>query len=174
MQQRRSARCSQHGVRLTDYPPAHILGIAVVQPAFVYDELQVLQPHERLQHQVYQTLMGSSVSNKMYVFKILNCLQLPTPTPIQALGLRKPRSFFLEEGQQERLARLIGPREEQPARLQAQPVPVPPLPFAVMCSLSHWPSFAAADLFRHGLFRGWSSAATPQIWDADEFPQPRF
>ena len=46
---------------------------------------------------------------------------------------------------------------------------------AVLCSRGLWPSFGVADLFRSpSLFRGWSIAASPQIWEAARYPHQRF
>ena len=176
--------CKDSGIDLAQEPPGHLFSLALVRPKYVYDELRELQSHEWLQHDVFQRLYGGGVAGRMFFFEVLAVHLLPQPSPIQAVGVRRTKSFFfvLEDGQAQRLAALVQV-EDLPPLLQGH-IRTPdfnetcariPKPFAVLCSRGLWPSFGVADLFRPpSLFRGWSIAASPQVWEAAQYPQQRF
>ena len=152
--------------------------------------LKSLQEHEKLQHAVFHRLCGCNLIGCMYFFEIVHCYSLVNPMPIQAIGTRRTKSFFftLEDGQVQRLSSALHRAYEdgsvpawlhqvlqQESDLDFSVCVRLPRPFALLCGRGHWSTFALGDLFQpKSLFRGWSIAAAPQIWDVASMPQPRF
>ena len=174
--------CNDFGIDLAKAAPAHILAIALLEPMFVYDELQQLAQHEQLQHQVFHSLCGSMLGGRLTFFRVKEVLLLPCQTPIQAIGVRRTKSFFfrLEDGQSDRLLEVLKNSasnllpEWLSARVDEAGYAVRlPKAFAILCAHGHWKSFAVADMSRDTMFRGWTVAAVPDLWDRACFPQLR-
>ena len=140
-------------------PEDHVVGVALVQPKFCYDELQCLEPHEKLQYSVYRRLKGSGLVGCMYFFNILDVAPLPVFSPVFNIMRHSRRHFFFkfENGQTEHLlAELESTAAGVPPWLANEPCEWCvrlPKPFALLCGQGHWPSFAVADL--KGRYKGW-------------------
>ena len=183
------AACERAGIHnLAEVAVDSILGVALIEPSFVFDPLQSLTDSERMQKDFFQGLyhaanagedLNGALNGALTFFKVCSFVKLGREMPVQRVGSRQSRAFFsrMQEGQLDRLLdSLAADRIFQPQWLQealkqnrAQAMIHLPLPFSVLVAVGEWRSFCACDM-RGSLYKGWTLGACPLVWEDGQLP----
>ena len=103
--------CENNRLQVVEMLADQIVGVALVEPAFIFDALQELRKEEKLQRDLFQTLHSPDVSlhGMLASFHIKELLVLPEVMPVQRVGSRSSTNFFssMQEGQLDRLMALL-------------------------------------------------------------------
>lgn len=179
------------GLDFENHQPGHVFALAMVQPKFTYDDLQLLSFPERAQCNFYKSL-AARVTEAMFFFQIVHIQPLQTSVPVGEWMRIATSTFFtdLDDDTFIRLRDEWSRREHDANATWLLNIDLPsaavrlPLPFAVFCNIGRWKSFCVCDLSGTRASRGgWNigKSARPDgervavdRFGAGAFQPPRF
>lgn len=129
----------------SDYDDS-ILAIAHIEPALIYNSLDLLDDAQTSQYRFWRRFAGAPMDGAIYFFNITQVFASKSYQPKQTFSRSRVKSFFttLEEGEPERLLATLRHNGHVPHWVDVAEAPVVmlrlPTPFARLVSSGRWTS----------------------------------